>query len=204
MPRDVSLEEFEQREVAVERKREEVFGRPLGRYHGNVRISVLNRLASQVLHQRMICHEVVCSRHGLRNGKRHHRGHGLEAPQGQFVHRVDQICVCEGYAPPAALEFEENVVRLYYLAQRRAGEALAVSPHRRRAVYPCEHRRLPCGALRKAFDAKAGVDRLRVPFKETPHCRADLGVHRVVQSRLSQTDAVDKKVDHLHFLRSIP
>ena len=155
VPRHVGLEELVKREVVLEGDAEEMLGRALGSYDGDFGIAILYRLARDVLHHGSIFSEVVDGGYRLGCGQRHYCRDGLEAARGKVFGRLHKVGVRKADPFAALLQLEEKVVLLYYVPQRRTGEALAVLSDGKRTVYPCEHRRLAGRGLRQTFNAKA-------------------------------------------------
>lgn len=192
MPGDVRLEKLVERQIVRAREAKQVLGRARRRNDGNVGIAILNRLAREILQEGLVVLKVCNCRDGLRRRQGHHRRHGLEPPIRQFVRRLNEIGVGELHAPPALLQFKEEVVARDDLPKFLAGETLAMTANRLGAVDAREHRRLPGRGLRDARDAQAGVNRLRVPRQETPQRRTDLRIQGILRRGLPDADPVNE------------
>ena len=189
---DVRLEELVERQVICAREAKEVLGRTGRRDDRNVGIAVLDRLARQVLKNRVIVHQVVDRRDGFRRRQGHHGRHRLEATGGQLICRIDQIGVRKLHATAASLQFEKEIVGLDDLPEFGSGKAFAMASHRLGAVDAREHRRLAGCGLRGSRNAQACVNGRSVALDQTPKRRTDLRIQRVLRGRRSEADAVDE------------
>ena len=107
-----------------------MFRRALRRYNPDIGITVLNRLARQILHERCVFHKIVYRRYNLGRGKCHHGRDRLIATRLQLLGGIDQVGVCEFYLFAAPLKLKKKIIVLDYFSERRTGKTFAVLAHR--------------------------------------------------------------------------